>query len=1451
MGIELPEGLRWLGWVAGAAWPDGDETAMRAVAYDWQTASRGLRALLPDIDAAARGTVAAYPDGDGGAKMGALYGELRSGDKSLESLAQHLATMSDSTFDMGTEIEGQKLAVIVSLAVLAIEILWAWRFPPTAPAEQAGLIAAARSFLRLLEDKLIARVAQATAWMGPRLQGIATKYLVKIGEAMLISGAIDGGVQIGQMAGGTRRNFNGLQFGTSLVAAGVASPVGRKFSDWAGAKSYAALGNKLDNPWLRSAVGSGIGATTGLVGTFASNIPAGLMTGDWAGLFGTPHGWAGAAARGGIVGSQLGMRQKTALPAGRNFEVDTVAVPDRPVADRGSNVSRNEDVTPQHRRGGETADNHERDGLAAAPGATSSSAASVATDPGGGPARPESSPAQAPSQRSSPVGTGAGQSVTHSSTEPGAGPRPGGAGSAAAGGSQPGFVSAGPGSEVAGSRPEDSSAGRSVEAGGVDDSRSDGPGVIPHGVGDEGSPADPVGRLQWGRNEDGHAVFDGPDGTRYRVDEVGDLLVTRPGDDVVLQVRSGASAEVIDSDHAHTRLIGKTDTPYTRPDGTTHVVLPDGSMRTRGTDGSITTVRPNGWVRTEADGRTTVVKPDGTTVESDSATGAVVVRGGRDDTALWSGSSGRMTQPPDGSVHVAADRTDPMGRGIASVSLPDGTRGIVEMGGHSIKQLGAELQDGKVRLNRPDGVELVWDPKGKAHIKLPDDTVVVKDAEGVVRVTEPGGTVHEIRPDADGGVTALLPKLGGLEVSKTPDGLQVRHKDGTVSAVGRNGLDGRDGSDSRGGVTTTDKHGVVRETLSNGQVRTGYPDGTGREVRSDGSMEATRPDGTKWGVRPDGSTWKVDARDATRFEDIDGTRVTVEPDGPVTVFTPDGTHYIATDPETFPSLTNSLGMRKFFGVQKFFGIELPRDIKGAVASVLHPDGTRGIAELGGHAQPGAIRVHRPDGAELSSDSGGKVGVSGLDGPIFEKTRRGGLRVDGAPVPRGWEWPAGGTTVKDVPGGLDVMHKDGSKSEIRFDGIKITDTSGVERSLMPDGMARIQHPVAVAGESPKTLEVRHDGATRTELPDGSGRGLRPDGTTWTRDKDGRYFVTDPDGAQRAPADRRVPVADGSDMTAKTRPKRYWRIAMPGAYSAPEAPGPDEWIPPDGSDPCPPDPCPPDPCPPDPCPPDPCPPDPCPPDPCDSSPLGLMGNALPSDVPDYSSRLSRSDVAASLWDPPGSRALPGMDPQRPLEPAPQAHAPAMLSLPESSPSDPALSEPDSSNYARHLEDPVPTKGSDAGPPGLSDTQVPPGKPETDASDRTDALGMREDGSTPKPPWRPESGPQVGDSPFPLGTDSAGTPMLPGGPVSPGSLGPPGFSGTNVADDRSRPLVRKRKPRVRLGKRDQNEHTDAGGPDLPRSGLPEAEIVDMPFTLGGEGTQSDGFGGPESSRRKAIGD
>ncbi|MFC8530740.1 toxin glutamine deamidase domain-containing protein [Nocardia sp. NPDC057227] len=321
MSLELPPELHWIGWIAGAPWPEGDEDAAFAVSAAWKTAADRIDALLPGVDRAKQATMAAYRTGGGAEEIGARFDQIRTGEQSLEELAKHMRSVSDMAFDMGTEIQAQKITIIVTLCWLVIEIALAWLFPPTAPANEAAALATARAVMMGAEQAMVKAIAAIAARLGA---SASKKYIYKgirvlptakgwgVIGATAIKGAgeeafFNGLVQLSQMAAGTRKEFDGQEFGLSMLGGAAGEVVGDAASKW--------LGNKLDgwlggagSVWSSGARGAGVGAFGDGIGGIAGSIVATLAAGQSIGDALTPESIVGGFVQGGLVGGVGGVR---------------------------------------------------------------------------------------------------------------------------------------------------------------------------------------------------------------------------------------------------------------------------------------------------------------------------------------------------------------------------------------------------------------------------------------------------------------------------------------------------------------------------------------------------------------------------------------------------------------------------------------------------------------------------------------------------------------------------------------------------------------------------------------------------------------------------------------------------------------------------------------------------------------------------------------------------------------------------------------------------------------------------------------------------------------------------------------------------------------------------------------------------------------------------------------
>src|SRR6266567_1207296 len=189
MSIELPRGLRWLGDIAGMAWPEGDEDAMFALARDWFTAGASLKDLIGELRVGCDAAVGSY-SGSGADQMKAQFDLFFTGDQSLEVFADGLTGIGASCRECGAQIEHTKLQIIITLAMLAAELAYAvttlvgaWMVP-VIETEAVGV-------MQIIARTLAARLAANTAKVAE----------VPMWKLAAISGLVQGGIGAGTEVG--------------------------------------------------------------------------------------------------------------------------------------------------------------------------------------------------------------------------------------------------------------------------------------------------------------------------------------------------------------------------------------------------------------------------------------------------------------------------------------------------------------------------------------------------------------------------------------------------------------------------------------------------------------------------------------------------------------------------------------------------------------------------------------------------------------------------------------------------------------------------------------------------------------------------------------------------------------------------------------------------------------------------------------------------------------------------------------------------------------------------------------------------------------------------------------------------------------------------------------------------------------------------------------------------
>ncbi|MGF6885775.1 hypothetical protein ABIA39_007308 [Nocardia sp. GAS34] len=231
MSLYMPPALQWLGYVAGSAWPQGDEDQMWALGRDWHSAHDQLQEPISEMQRIIAQAGQAYGAGAGRDAVIAALTKITQGDGSLTDLAKLLDEMGDAADGMGTEIQYVKIMIITSLADLAVEIMLAWVFPPTAPATEAAAIAGTRAVLRVVYDRSIGAIERLLGRVLGKVFGkfgeTLSRFLVRhVAMSTFLGTAQDLLIQAGQVGAGHRKGIDGTQLAITAISSAAAGAAG-------------------------------------------------------------------------------------------------------------------------------------------------------------------------------------------------------------------------------------------------------------------------------------------------------------------------------------------------------------------------------------------------------------------------------------------------------------------------------------------------------------------------------------------------------------------------------------------------------------------------------------------------------------------------------------------------------------------------------------------------------------------------------------------------------------------------------------------------------------------------------------------------------------------------------------------------------------------------------------------------------------------------------------------------------------------------------------------------------------------------------------------------------------------------------------------------------------------------------------------------------------------------
>src|SRR5687767_356813 len=123
MGMEIPDSVKWLSWIVGSDWPEGDETAMRRGGGAWRRAGVDVREIAEELTVVAT-RVLATVEGDSADAFRANWEQYVDVDPRIFPKLSEACDQLGEAMDGGAlEIEYAKYMFIALLIITAIEII--------------------------------------------------------------------------------------------------------------------------------------------------------------------------------------------------------------------------------------------------------------------------------------------------------------------------------------------------------------------------------------------------------------------------------------------------------------------------------------------------------------------------------------------------------------------------------------------------------------------------------------------------------------------------------------------------------------------------------------------------------------------------------------------------------------------------------------------------------------------------------------------------------------------------------------------------------------------------------------------------------------------------------------------------------------------------------------------------------------------------------------------------------------------------------------------------------------------------------------------------------------------------------------------------------------------------------------------------------------------------------
>lgn len=173
MGIELPGAVRFVAErVVGDQWPEGDETAMRGLADEWQSSGQETQRLVEDAQTALQQSLRSL-DGATAQQLTRYWLDVECG---LNTIAAQCESHSGKLEETATKVEHAKLSIIGAIIALVAELAASAASAPltlglsglAAPAAEAATVITIRMIIRkllfeIMDEVLVSAITDSAA----------------------------------------------------------------------------------------------------------------------------------------------------------------------------------------------------------------------------------------------------------------------------------------------------------------------------------------------------------------------------------------------------------------------------------------------------------------------------------------------------------------------------------------------------------------------------------------------------------------------------------------------------------------------------------------------------------------------------------------------------------------------------------------------------------------------------------------------------------------------------------------------------------------------------------------------------------------------------------------------------------------------------------------------------------------------------------------------------------------------------------------------------------------------------------------------------------------------------------------------------------------------------------------------------------------------------------------